>query len=127
MRGGRGYPSGLTTPNDRRRELLRDADLAMYTAKSAQPGTFAVYDPQMHAEAMRRLEQKADDRSPARSSSARRRAARRAQRPACERRRSVAGRSAGLADQDPTVEVVLAFERLQLRLDAPLLGIAVVR
>ncbi len=44
-------------------EFLRDADLAMYTAKSSRPGTYAVYDPQMHVEALRRLEQKADERS----------------------------------------------------------------
>jgi diguanylate cyclase (GGDEF)-like protein/PAS domain S-box-containing protein len=40
-------------------ELLRDADLAMYTAKASAPGTAAVYEPTMHAEAMRRLERKA--------------------------------------------------------------------
>jgi diguanylate cyclase (GGDEF)-like protein/PAS domain S-box-containing protein len=41
-------------------ELLRDADLAMYTAKSRQAGSFAVYDPGMHAAAVRRLERKTD-------------------------------------------------------------------
>jgi diguanylate cyclase (GGDEF)-like protein/PAS domain S-box-containing protein len=45
-------------------ELLRDADLAMYAAKSTMAGTFAVYDPQMHAEAMRRLGQRAHERAP---------------------------------------------------------------
>jgi diguanylate cyclase (GGDEF)-like protein/PAS domain S-box-containing protein len=49
-------PDSATVTAD---ELLRDADLAMYTAKSRAPGTFAVYDPSMHAEAMRRLERKA--------------------------------------------------------------------
>lgn len=38
-------------------EVLRDADLAMYSAKSSHPGTFAVYEPAMHQEAMRRLEE----------------------------------------------------------------------
>jgi len=36
-------------------EVLRDADLAMYSAKSSHPGTFAVYEPSMHEDAMRRL------------------------------------------------------------------------
>ena len=32
-------------------EVLRDADLAMYSAKSSHPGTFAVYEPSMHEDA----------------------------------------------------------------------------
>ena len=37
-------------------EVLRDADLAMYSAKSSQPGTFAVYEPAMRERAMLRLQ-----------------------------------------------------------------------
>jgi len=37
-------------------ELLRDADLAMYSAKSAEPGTFTVYEPGMLAAAVERME-----------------------------------------------------------------------
>ncbi len=47
-------------------ELLRDADLAMYTAKSKEPGSYAVYEPTMHAAALRRLEAKADHQPDAR-------------------------------------------------------------
>ncbi len=36
--------------------LLRNADLAMYSAKRAAPGTFAFYDAQMNATAARQLE-----------------------------------------------------------------------
>jgi diguanylate cyclase (GGDEF)-like protein len=35
-------------------EVLRDADDAMYRAKAAEPGTFAVFDAQMHEDALRR-------------------------------------------------------------------------
>jgi diguanylate cyclase (GGDEF)-like protein len=41
-------------------DLLRDADLAMYAAKSSRPGTFAVYAPTMHQAVMQRLEQRKD-------------------------------------------------------------------
>ena len=41
-------------------EVLRDADLAMYSAKSTHPGTFAVYDPEMYQQATRRLEDNSD-------------------------------------------------------------------
>ncbi len=40
-------------------DVLRDADLAMYSAKTTQSGTYAVYEPIMHEQAMRRLEEKA--------------------------------------------------------------------
>jgi diguanylate cyclase (GGDEF)-like protein/PAS domain S-box-containing protein len=53
-------PDATTTAD----ELLRDADLAMYTAKGDAPGTYAVYEPSMHAAVLRRLEQKADVASP---------------------------------------------------------------
>ena len=36
-------------------ELLRDADAAMYVAKREGKGTFRLFDPEMHAEAMHRL------------------------------------------------------------------------
>ena len=45
-------------------DVLRDADLAMYSAKTTEPGTYAVYEPIMHEEAMRRLEEKAGPASP---------------------------------------------------------------
>lgn len=41
-------------------QLLRNADLAMYQAKAAGKGRFAVYEPVMHAEAVERLEVEAD-------------------------------------------------------------------
>jgi len=41
-------------------ELLRDADLAMYRAKTRLQGGYAVYHASMHEAAMRRLELKAD-------------------------------------------------------------------
>jgi diguanylate cyclase (GGDEF)-like protein/PAS domain S-box-containing protein len=41
-------------------ELLRDADAAMYVAKQAGTGGYAVFHPDMHAEALARLELKAD-------------------------------------------------------------------
>ena len=47
---------GLTEPDD----LLRQADLAMYTAKTSGKGRFAFYEPQMHAAAVTRMELKAD-------------------------------------------------------------------
>lgn len=45
-----------TQPDD----LLRQADLAMYNAKSSGKGRFAFYEPQMHLAAMTRMELKAD-------------------------------------------------------------------
>ena len=45
-----------TEPDD----LLRQADLAMYNAKTSGKGRFAFYEPQMHAAAVTRMELKAD-------------------------------------------------------------------
>ena len=42
-------------------DVLRDADLAMYSAKSTAPGTYAVYEPHMYAQALQRLEERADE------------------------------------------------------------------
>ena len=39
-------------------DVLRDADLAMYSAKSSAPGTYAVYEPAMYAQALRRVEER---------------------------------------------------------------------
>jgi len=47
---------GETQPDD----LLRQADLAMYNAKTSGKGRFAFYEPEMHLAAMTRLELKAD-------------------------------------------------------------------
>jgi diguanylate cyclase (GGDEF)-like protein len=47
---------GTTEPDD----LLRQADLAMYTAKTSGKGRFAFYEPQMHAAAVTRMELKGD-------------------------------------------------------------------
>ena len=47
---------GQTEPDD----LLRQADLAMYNAKTSGKGRFAFYEPQMHAAAVTRMELKAD-------------------------------------------------------------------
>ncbi len=41
-------------------DLLRNADLAMYGAKQKARGGYAIYEPGMHAAAIRRLELKAD-------------------------------------------------------------------
>ncbi len=41
-------------------DLLRNADVAMYLAKDRGKGTIAIYLPQLHAEALRRLELRAD-------------------------------------------------------------------
>ncbi len=41
-------------------EILRNADLAMYFAKSRAKGRFAIYEREMHAEVMNRLELEAD-------------------------------------------------------------------
>lgn len=40
-------------------QLLLEADLAMYSAKSAQPGSYALFEPEMQAAAIRRLEGRA--------------------------------------------------------------------
>lgn len=45
-------------------DVLRDADLAMYSAKTTSLGTYAVYEPAMHEEAIRRLEQRAAAEAP---------------------------------------------------------------
>jgi diguanylate cyclase (GGDEF)-like protein/PAS domain S-box-containing protein len=41
-------------------DLLRNADLAMYGAKTTTRGSYAVYEPGMHAAAIRRLQMKTD-------------------------------------------------------------------
>jgi diguanylate cyclase (GGDEF)-like protein/PAS domain S-box-containing protein len=41
-------------------DLLHNADLAMYGAKTTTRGSYAVYEPGMHAAAVRRLEMKSD-------------------------------------------------------------------
>jgi predicted signal transduction protein with EAL and GGDEF domain len=41
-------------------QLLRNADLAMYTAKSRGKGRYEIFEPEMHAIAVRRLEIEAD-------------------------------------------------------------------
>jgi diguanylate cyclase (GGDEF)-like protein/PAS domain S-box-containing protein len=41
-------------------ELLRNADVAMYVAKSAGKGDYAIYEERMHAQAVRRLNLRAD-------------------------------------------------------------------
>jgi diguanylate cyclase (GGDEF)-like protein len=41
-------------------DVLRDADTAMYRAKSRGRGTYQVFDPSMHAQAMRRLSLEAE-------------------------------------------------------------------
>jgi diguanylate cyclase (GGDEF)-like protein/PAS domain S-box-containing protein len=45
-------------------DVLREADLAMYSAKSGAPGTYAVYEPKMHDEALRRLDARTTERPP---------------------------------------------------------------
>jgi len=47
---------GSTEPDD----LLRQADLAMYTAKTSGKGRFAFYEPHMHEAAVTRMELKGD-------------------------------------------------------------------
>jgi diguanylate cyclase (GGDEF)-like protein len=44
-------------------QLLRNADLAMYQAKSARTGGYAVYDPRMHAGLVQRIRLEADLRA----------------------------------------------------------------
>ncbi|HUG48123.1 MAG TPA: EAL domain-containing protein [Candidatus Limnocylindria bacterium] len=55
---------GIATPSsgaaETAEDLLRNADLAMYGAKKRQTGTYAVYRPEMHTAAVRRLHLKAD-------------------------------------------------------------------
>jgi predicted signal transduction protein with EAL and GGDEF domain len=41
-------------------QLLRNADLAMYTAKSRGKGRYEIFEPEMHATAVRRLEMEAE-------------------------------------------------------------------
>jgi predicted signal transduction protein with EAL and GGDEF domain len=54
---GAAVTSDSTTEPD---DLLRQADLAMYNAKTSGKGRFAFYEPQMHAAAVTRMELKAD-------------------------------------------------------------------
>ncbi|MDF1501445.1 EAL domain-containing protein [Roseisolibacter sp. H3M3-2] len=49
--------------DDRADALLRDADLAMYRAKARGKGRWAVFEPEMHAEAVARLAMEADLRA----------------------------------------------------------------
>jgi diguanylate cyclase (GGDEF)-like protein/PAS domain S-box-containing protein len=57
---------GIAMGDDDRRgpagaeELLRNADVAMYTAKSQGKGRYRLFEPKMHSEVLRRLELKAD-------------------------------------------------------------------
>jgi diguanylate cyclase (GGDEF)-like protein/PAS domain S-box-containing protein len=50
----------LATPGDTADELVRNADLAMYAAKGLGKGRSSRYEPGMHADALTRLELKAD-------------------------------------------------------------------
>jgi diguanylate cyclase (GGDEF)-like protein/PAS domain S-box-containing protein len=54
---GAAVTSDATTEPD---DLLRQADLAMYNAKTSGKGRFAFFEPQMHAAAVTRMELKAD-------------------------------------------------------------------
>jgi diguanylate cyclase (GGDEF)-like protein/PAS domain S-box-containing protein len=58
---------GIATSHDgpTAEELLRDADAAMYVAKRHGQGGFQVFDPRMHASALRRLQLKSDLRDAA--------------------------------------------------------------
>jgi diguanylate cyclase (GGDEF)-like protein/PAS domain S-box-containing protein len=51
------------TPDARSEQLLRNADLAMYTAKSNGKSRYEVFEPAMHAMAVERLEMEADLRT----------------------------------------------------------------
>jgi diguanylate cyclase (GGDEF)-like protein/PAS domain S-box-containing protein len=50
----------MSDPNEGADELLRNADIAMYMAKSSGRGRFAVYEASMHAAALERLELESD-------------------------------------------------------------------
>jgi diguanylate cyclase (GGDEF)-like protein/PAS domain S-box-containing protein len=52
-----------TTEYDRAEKMLRDADTAMYRAKAGDPGGHAVFDEEMHREALDRLRTQTDLRS----------------------------------------------------------------
>jgi diguanylate cyclase (GGDEF)-like protein/PAS domain S-box-containing protein len=57
---------GIAVGGDRRADastLLRDADVAMYTAKRRHRGGYVLYEPTMHAAAVARLELESDLRS----------------------------------------------------------------
>jgi diguanylate cyclase (GGDEF)-like protein/PAS domain S-box-containing protein len=58
-----GASIGIAVGGDRRADastLLRDADVAMYTAKRRHRGGYVLYEPTMHAAAVARLELEAD-------------------------------------------------------------------
>ncbi|NNJ61481.1 MAG: EAL domain-containing protein [Dactylosporangium sp.] len=54
-----GIAMGSTRYNDAE-EVLRDADIAMYTAKSREKGSHAIFDVEMHARAVSRLQIEAE-------------------------------------------------------------------
>jgi diguanylate cyclase (GGDEF)-like protein len=51
---------GIATGDGTAKDLLRDADVAMYRAKGAGKGRYQVFEPGMHAEVVERLELEAD-------------------------------------------------------------------
>jgi diguanylate cyclase (GGDEF)-like protein len=51
---------GIASGRDAAPDLLRDADVAMYRAKSSGKGRYRVFEPAMHADALARLEMDAD-------------------------------------------------------------------
>jgi predicted signal transduction protein with EAL and GGDEF domain len=48
------------SPDDKPDELLRDADVAMYRAKTSGPSQYEVFDPEMNARALERLSLETD-------------------------------------------------------------------
>jgi len=57
---GVAFGGGEESPDRNANELLHDADAAMYMAKQSGKGGYQVFQPQMHAQALVRLELKAD-------------------------------------------------------------------
>ncbi len=55
-----GGAGGQTTRYETAKDLLRDADAAMYKAKAAGKDRYAVFDPAMHAEVVERMTLEAD-------------------------------------------------------------------